>query len=260
MSALSSAHFSFERNVGRGLSCHCVLRPRTKEAGRLSETAIRDLTLNVLPYFRDAVKDGFRMVVEAPLPCVVPEVHILSGKGVAPVSPQDWRTPKDKIRRRLYMGIDGHILIRKREAFGVGSVDPKSQIHFLMLTLKCFEDLWGLPTETWIELFQGAQQILKTLGAQGQQARYVVETGEGYQRYPGPYLEIMAAKSLPSFFPQDYGFKVNGEGVIEAPNGSQPHKEMITMIEKRRCSENGSCREATGSLDQAILQGLTRLL
>ncbi|MBI5699638.1 hypothetical protein HZC35_04920 [Candidatus Saganbacteria bacterium] len=259
---VNGSSFSVERNVRRGLRHHYVLKPKVKEPGVLSNLAlIGDLKENVLPALRRQHGQGFRMVVEHPLPQVAPEIHLLAGVGIARVNPQEWRTPVRQARYTLYDAIDANILYQKGGVYGVGALDPKSSIHFYVMTLRPFAHLLEAPLDMWVELFQGAERIIKTLNHAAQYVRYTVEVGDGFQQFPGAGLQVQGGvNSLPSFLPQDYGFEVNQEGVIEAPDGSQPHQELIITIEKRRSSVNCSCREATGSLDEAILRGLTRLL
>ncbi|MFA4904898.1 MAG: hypothetical protein WC645_00090 [Candidatus Margulisiibacteriota bacterium] len=259
---ISGAGFSIERNLARQLPNHYLLRSKKREAGGLTSPAlIRELKDNVIPAFRLALGQEFRLVADTPQAWMTPEINLLSGEGISQVNPQDWRTPRKQFSRRCSPVTNGHTLYRNEKVIGVGAMDPKSAVHFFVLSLRQLNSLAEAEVELWIDFFKGAEQILATLNGRAQYIRYTIGVGVGYQNFPGAYLEVQGStNSLPSFFPQDYGFSVNKEGVIEAPEGSRPHQELITTIDNRRSSENCSCREATGSLDEAILRGLARLL
>lgn len=246
--------------VGPG-SCHTTISARDTDLRK--PAYLRNLKNKLIPGFlrlagiKKLSKNGMRMVID-----VVDNnatIHLMAGSATPNPCPQDWLEPrgtvwdpKDKNAQKFFIIASQHASEGKektladlkifhtdadKEVFGVENGDPKAETHFLMLTTENFATMihQGFSDKLWSKYFEGAYQILRTLGVQGQPTRFVVNFGMGFQATPRVHMHVQVSpKGLTSLDPKDYGFMVNDDGSVKAPEGSQEHQVVIDLFNKRK--------------------------
>jgi len=225
--------------------------------GELRDTIIPDFAKAAGVNLNGLSENGFRFIVD-----VLPGEHsaiinLLAGDDAPNPNPQDWTTARPtswdptqpvpffemsaeaakaklqtmKFGNRIF-NVDG-----EDKVFGVVDGDPKADTHFLMLTRHPYATMVaeGFTDDLWLRYFMGAYGILKTLGVENQQYRFVANFGMGFQMSPRVHMHVLSSpQGLPGTFPEEYGFTVGSGGIILAPAGSAVHRMIIELIEERR--------------------------
>ncbi|MBN3033696.1 MAG: hypothetical protein JW873_06340 [Candidatus Saganbacteria bacterium] len=290
LDSIRSTRFSIKADTGRQIPCHWVVKPNDKRDFFTDRAGLSELRESIAPAFRAAAgiadlnRSGFRLTVDLPCPEQT-EIHLVAGQAAPCLNPQDWRTIKSTTwdpqaplsfheawieaagRRQEALAPGGRRLFYAEgeyDFFGLQDGDPKSETHFIMLSAKPFINLFdgGVTSEHWARYFGSAGQILQRLGLAGQPARLTANSGFAYQALARLHLHVQtAARPLPKLFPQDYGFLVDAEGVIEAPAGSGPHARIIGLIDQRKAVAGNDPKAPAKrqALDQQIFSALENI-
>ncbi len=254
-----------------------------------SPAAVAELRDEFLPNFmliaglNDLTRRGFRMVVESADSVCAPEIHLISGQGVAAQNPQDWLSPSvpwnpqapavffEKCAEaaasgQAKMAFGNQMLYagENRDVFGVRDGDPKSDIHFLILAREAFGNFMdqGFTAEHLNQFFETAFRISHTLMFEFDPVRYTANLGTGFQVGPRVHMHVQHAREdLPSLFPQTYGFSVTKQGTVTAPADSPAHKEVVRLIAARQEIKGFSSEAAAQrrAIDQQLFVKLNRL-
>lgn len=204
---------------------------------------------------KDLSRQGMRMVID--VDGNVATMHFMAGLGTPNPCPHDWKAEKEtkwdpqapnffvrvaleakKGQKALANGTKLFYPDADTEVFGVESGDPKTDIHFLMLSIEPFATMVheGFSERLWLKFFEGAYQILRTLGVEGMPTRYVANFGMGFQATARVHMHVhvqIPPNELPGLNPKDYGLEVNDDGSVRAPaNASADQKRLVELADK----------------------------
>ncbi|MCX5748935.1 MAG: hypothetical protein NTZ10_01635 [Candidatus Saganbacteria bacterium] len=247
---------------------------------------------------QDLTKNGFRFVVDFRPRISDAKVYLFAGKDTPNINPQDWmiskpekwepapkgsfyflcaeaaaeRSPRMKYGNSLLYPSEGS------EVFGVMDGDPKSDIHFLMMTRKNFSSMLdpGFTTAHWNTYFWGAAEILNSMKAGEMYQRISANFGLGFQTAARVHMHVQAYPGepttvfVPPLFPEDIGLEVKPGGIIAAPAtlpgnirlyGNLMKQALLKLIDDRskvKGSDSGSKAERS-RLDRNIFELLREL-
>jgi diadenosine tetraphosphate (Ap4A) HIT family hydrolase len=228
-------------------------------------------------------EQGFRVAVEVRRQNASPEIHLIAGDRASAQNPQDWLTPSttwnpsgpaaffEKCAEAAVAGQErmafGNQMVYaggNREIFGVMDGDPKSEIHFLVLATRSFGNFMDadFTVDHMIKFFETAYRICEEMGVLDQHIRLVSNIGTGFQVGARVHMHVQSAREgLPSMFPHDYGFEVGEGGVIRAPEGSEVHGLVTTLIGMRQQIKGFSSHaaEVKQGIDQILLGQLEKI-
>jgi len=282
--------FTVKADTSRQITCHWTLKPAGKLDLLNDRAGLSQLREILIPAFRAAAgitdlnQNGFRLTIDLPQPDQT-EIHLVAGQNAPCLNPQDWRTKKSSTwdpkaplpfhaawaeaarQRQEALTPGGRRLFYvegEHDFFGLQDGDPKSETHFIMLSVRPFINLFDeeITPAHWERYFSAAGQILLALGLADQPARLTANSGFAFQALPRLHMHVQTAgRPLPKLFPQDYGFTVNEAGVIEAPAGSEPHARIIGLIDQRKniAGNDPNTTALRKALDQQLFAALDSL-
>lgn len=263
--------------IGPG-SCHTTISARDTDLR--NPAYLRNLRNKLLPAFirlagiKNISKRGIRMVIDVQPDQGLATIHLMAGPATPNPCPQDWTATRETkwdpkapnffqkvaavaktAAKTTASGTKLFYPDAENEVFGIESGDPKTDIHFLMLSMQHYDTLAdaGFSERSWLKFFDGAYQILRTLGVEGMPARYVANFGMGFQATARLHMHVHVQRSpnvLPSLDPKDYGLEVNDDGSVRAPaNASTDHIRLVALINKWKETKGFGAAEIKSRID-----------
>lgn len=255
-------------------SCHTTIS--AKDTDLRNPAFLRNVKNKVLPAFlrlagiKDISKRGMRMVIDVRPDQCLAMIHLMAGSATPNPCPQDWTVPREtkwdpkapnffqKVAAAAKNGEKATASGTKlfypdadNEVFGIESGDPKTDIHFLMLSMQHYDTLADarMSERLWLKFFEGAYQILRTLEVEGRPTRYVANFGMGFQATARLHMHVHVQKSpnvLPSLDPKDHGLEVNDDGSVRVPANSPDHERLVALIKKWEATKGfGTAQDET---------------